>query len=98
MFEDGTTEATEIDVPAKGRANVSLTPATIAQYPELASFFPSDVVAAGRRFGVVVDSLPTASGTAQVVVEGSIYGSDGRVPTFLPYWPAGSNALATRLQ
>jgi hypothetical protein len=97
VFEDGTTAATEITVPASSRANFNLTPATIAGYPELAPLFPPAAVEAGRRFGVIVESLPTAGGTAQIVVERAMYSSDGRAPAFLPYWPAGTNAVGTRL-
>jgi hypothetical protein len=98
MFEDGTTAATDLTVAANARANFNFTPATIAGYPELTALFPPLALAAPKRFGVLVESLPTGSGTAQIVVERAMYGGDGRAPTFLPYWPAGTNALATKLQ
>jgi hypothetical protein len=100
VFEDGTTAATEIDVPAHGRANFNLTPGTIAaDYPEFTALFPPATVAAGVRFGVIVESLATGAGTAPIVVERAMYSSDGRPPTFGPYyWPAGTNAVGTRLQ
>jgi hypothetical protein len=98
LFEDGTTAATTLTVAANARANFNFTPGTIAGYPELTALFPPDVVAAGKRFGVVVESLPTGGGTAEIVVERAMYSGDGRAPAFLPYWPAGTNALGTKLQ
>jgi hypothetical protein len=98
LFEDGTMAHTTIAVPANSRANFNLTPTEIASYPELAPLFPPAVIAAGRRFGVIVESLPAAGGTAQIVVERAMYSSDGRAPTFVPYWPAGTNSVATRLR
>jgi hypothetical protein len=54
--------------------------------------FP-DVV--GKRFGVVVESVPTATaGAAQIVVEGARYHND----TAGVVWAAGADALATRLR
>ena len=49
------------------------------------------------RFGVIVESLATGGGTGQIVVERAMYSADGRVPAFTPYWPAGTNAVGTRL-
>ena len=40
-----------------------------------------------------IESLPSAAGTARLVVERAMYWSAGGV-----FWAAGSNALATRLQ
>jgi hypothetical protein len=54
--------------------------------------FPETV---GKRFGVVVESVATATQpAAQIVVEGAQYHNDmaGVV------WAAGANALATRLR
>jgi hypothetical protein len=98
VFEDGTTAATDLAVGANSRANFNFTPGTIAGYPELTALFPPAVVAAGKRFGVIVESVPQVWGTAQIVVERAMYTADGRAPSFLPYWPAGTNALGTRLQ
>ncbi len=47
--------------------------------------------AAGRKFGVIVESLGATP--AQIVVERAMYSSAGGA-----VWAAGSNALATRLQ
>jgi hypothetical protein len=98
MFDDGPPVATTLTVPANARANFNFTPGTIAGYPELAARFPPAAVAAGKKFGVVVESLPTGGGTAQLVVERAMYSADGQPPTFLPYWPAGTNAVGTRLR
>jgi hypothetical protein len=49
--------------------------------------------AVGKRFGVVVESVPTATdGAAQIVVEGARYHND----TAGVVWAAGADALATR--
>jgi hypothetical protein len=51
--------------------------------------------AVGKRFGVVVESVPTATdGAAQIVVEGARYHND----TAGVVWAAGADALATRLR
>jgi len=50
--------------------------------------FPSS---AGRRFGVLVESLGTTP--AQLVVERAMYSDAAGVK-----WAAGTNALATKLQ
>ena len=98
VFEDGTTASTQIPVAANARANFNFTPGTIAAYPGLENLFPASTVTSGVRFGVLVESLATGDGTAPLVVERAMYSSDGRPPTFLPYWPAGTNALGTKLR
>jgi hypothetical protein len=109
LFDDGTPAVSFYidDVPAGSRANINLTPGTIAGYAALAPYFDAGVVAAGRKFGVIVESenYTIQAGavlvplTAQpIVVERAMYSSDANAPTFLPYWPAGTNAVATRLQ
>ena len=97
LFEDGPPAATELTVAANARANFNFTPTTMAWYPELRDLFPPTVVAAGKRFAVVVESLPTGGSPAEIVVERAVYSSDGRAPAFAPYWPAGTNAVGTRL-
>lgn len=59
VFEDGTTEAQTYAVPATSRFNVPV-----------GTFLPNTV---DKRFGVVVESLPAAGGTAQIVVERASY-------------------------
>ena len=52
---------------------------------------------AGRRFGVIVESLPTPAGTARIVVERATYNDavlDGQTIT----WAAGANAFGTKLR
>jgi hypothetical protein len=92
-FENGTTAWTEIAVPANSRANFNFTPANVRGYPGLASSFSLVEIGAGKRFGVRIDSLPTPSGTAQIVVERAMYWNSGGV-----WWAAGTNAVATRLR
>jgi hypothetical protein len=51
----------------------------------------------GKRFGVVVESLPTTDGTAQIVVERASYNNaivDGQTVV----WAAGASAFGTRLR
>jgi hypothetical protein len=75
LFEDGATPLSQtIAVLATSRTNVPVT-----------RFFPA---AAGRRFGVLVESLGTTP--AQLVVEAAIYSDYGGVS-----WAAGANLLAT---
>jgi hypothetical protein len=82
LFEDGTAAVTRtFAVNATSRFNVDVG----AEFPEVA----------GRRFGVVVESVPTATaGAAQIVVEGARYHND----TAGVVWAAGADALATRLR
>ena len=76
-FEDGTTAQTTVNLLANSRTNVNI-----------GQSFPT---AAGRRFGIIVDSL---GGTpAQLVVERAMYSNAGGVT-----WSAGTAAVATRLQ
>ena len=91
VFEDGTTAATELTVPAHSRANFNLTPNDIGRYSELAPVFPPAIIAVGKRFGVIVESL--GPNDAQIVVERAMYwNTDGQV------WGAGTNAIATKLR
>jgi hypothetical protein len=73
-FEDGTSANTTYTLLPHSRTNVAVS----GQFP----------VAAGRRFGSVVESPGTTP--AQIVVERAMYTSPGGVP-----WAAGTNALAT---
>ena len=76
VFDDGTTDVREWAIDPTSRHNVAIS-----------SEFPT---AAGRRFGVIVESL--GASPVPIVVERAMYSSaDGVV------WAAGSSALATRL-
>ena len=77
FFEDGSTLAREFLIPATSRFNVAIRPE-----------FPA---AAGRRFGVVVETI--GGSPAPLIVEQAIYNDAGGV-----HWAAGSNALATVLR
>jgi hypothetical protein len=74
FFEDGTSAERTFVLPARSRTNVSVS----VEFP----------VAAGRRFGAVVESLGATP--TQIVVERAMYTSPGGVT-----WAAGTNALAT---
>jgi hypothetical protein len=77
MFEDGLPPVSRTyDLPPTSRTNVPIG----IDFQE----------AAGRRFGVLVESLGTRP--AQLVVEEAIYSDSGGVT-----WAAGANLLATRL-
>jgi YD repeat-containing protein len=79
LYEDGTTEALTYPLAANSRTTVSG-----------ASFSRS----AGRRFAVLIESVPVGGGApAQVVVERAMY-SDANGQ----WWAAGSNAVATKWQ
>jgi hypothetical protein len=83
VYENGTTDVQTYDVDPTSRFNVPM-----------AAFFPGT---AGKRFGVVVESLPAAGGTAQIVVERASYNNavlDGQ--TIL--WAGGGNAFGTKLR
>jgi hypothetical protein len=82
LFEDGTAAVTRtFAVNATSRFNVDVG----AAFPEVT----------GRPFGVVIESVPTAThGAAQIVVEGAQYHND----TAGVVWAAGADALATRLR
>jgi hypothetical protein len=82
LFDDGTATVTRtFAVTATSRFNVDVG----AEFPE----------AWGKRFGVVVESVPTTTdAAAQIVVEGARYHNDAAGVV----WAAGANALATRLR
>lgn len=79
LFENGTTSTRTYPVSANRRFNVWVKNDFAA------------AVGAGRKFGVLVESL--GSTPAQIVVERAQYSNAGGV-----VWAAGTNALATRLQ
>jgi hypothetical protein len=79
LFEDGTTVACGGGVvPATSRT----------------TYYMGDCAEArGRRFGVLVESVATDDGTAQIVVERAMYSNAlGR------WWSAGTDAVATRIR
>jgi hypothetical protein len=75
-FEDGTSADRTFTLLPRSRTSVNVS----AEFP----------VAAGRRFGAVIESLGPSP--AQIVVERAMYTSPGGV-----IWTAGTNALASRL-
>ena len=81
LFEDGTTASGTWPLIGKSRFDVPV-----------GTFFPE---AAGKRFGVIVESLPApgATAAAQIVVERSMYSDAGGVT-----WAAGTSALGRRIQ
>jgi hypothetical protein len=83
VFEDGSTVVRTYPVAAASRFNVPMGP-----------FVPETV---GKRFGVVVESLPTANGTAQIVVERASY-NDATIDGQRVAWAAGANAFGTKLR
>lgn len=79
LFEDGSSVEKAVALAANSRSNID----TRADFPD----------AAGRRFGVLVESLVTDSqGPAQLVVERAMYSDAQGV-----LWSAGTVALATKL-
>lgn len=83
VFDDGTTASQSYAVGASSRFNVPM-----------GAFFPSTN---GRRFGVVVESMATTSGTARIVVERASY-NDATIGGQTVRWAAGGNAFGTRLR
>ena len=72
---------------------VANTSAFAAQVQVTVVFFPSTT---DKRFGLVVESLPTGNGMAQIVVERASY-NDAVVAGQTIEWAAGSNAFGTKL-
>lgn len=91
LFEDGTTAQKLVSLDPNSRTTIPVTPDGIRADPDLGSHFTAAEVAAGKRFGVVVETLGDPS--AQVVVERAMYWSGGGL-----WWTAGTNAVATRLR
>ena len=77
LFDDETTATKYVPIAAYSRSNVAIG----AEFPE----------AAGRRFGVTVESI--GGPPPAIVVERAMYSNAGGTP-----WAAGTNALATRLR
>lgn len=83
LYEDGVSQVATYALPANSRTNVDVA--------EAGRFTPSP---AGRRFGVVVESVAATGqvAPAQIVVERAMYNNASGV-----VWAAGTNALATRV-
>ena len=87
------TESIEIPLGASSRRTVAV------------NWEPGFTKQRNRRYGVVVEALATNGGDVpQIVVERAMYSSDSGhtfqsdfAPT-MPYWSAGTNAVATRLR
>jgi hypothetical protein len=93
-YEDGTSDATLVDLPPSSRTTVGVGTLGFAK-------------TADARFGTTIEALPAPGGDGtipQIVVEQAMYSADtsrssqADFPAGRPYWPAGSNALATKLQ
>ena len=82
LFEDGATSTADVGLLPNSRTTV-----------HVGSHFPGAV---GKRFGALVES--TGAVPVPIVVERAMYSSDGGAATFSPYWPAGTNAVATKVQ
>jgi len=83
LYEDGVSQVATYELPANSRTNVDVA--------QPGRFTPSP---AGRRFGVVVESVAATGqvAPAQIVVERAMYSDANGV-----IWAAGTNALATRI-
>jgi hypothetical protein len=79
IFEDGSTAVRTYAIGANSRFNVAV-----------ANDFPTS---RNRRFGAVVESMPSGNARAQIVVERSIYSDSGGV-----VFAAGANAPGTKLR
>ena len=87
LAEDGNNPSREIDIPANSRTTV-WTGGTAA-----APGSPFGGLLADMRFGVLVESLTTADGTAQTVVERATYSDAGGI-----HWAAGNGVVATKIR
>ena len=87
LGEDGSNHSTERDVPANSRSTFWTGGTTVTDDT------PFGGLVTGKKFGAVVESLPTAGGTAAIVVERAMYSSaNGLV------WAAGTAVVATKLK
>ena len=58
------------------------------------TYFMGDcTVTWNRKFGALVESLPTANGTALIVVERAMYSTANGI-----WWAAGTDAVATKIR
>jgi uncharacterized delta-60 repeat protein len=86
LGEDGSTPWTERDVPANSRSTFWMGGTTVT------GDTPFGGLVAGKKFGALVESVATAAGTAQIVVERAMYSNANGV-----VWAAGTDVVATRL-
>jgi hypothetical protein len=82
LFDDETSASKVVHLAARSRTNIPV------GFAESAGGFGA--VAAGRRFGALVESLGPSP--VQIAVERAMYTSTGALT-----WSAGTNAVATRL-
>jgi len=85
--EDGTTPWTERDVPANSRTTFWMGGSAVT------ADSPFGGLLDGKKFGVIVESVATAGGTAQIVVERAMYSDANGV-----VWAAGTDVVATKLK
>jgi hypothetical protein len=78
LGEDGTTQSTERDVPANSRTTLWTGGTAVT------TDSPFGGLLTGKKFGVIVESLSAAGGTAQIVVERAMYSDANGV-----VWAAG---------
>jgi len=71
-------------LPPKSRVTLDVRTDLSGPLPQVTSGFIESVAPAGVE-------------PAQIVVEHAMYASDGGTPTFSPYWPAGSSAIAEKV-
>jgi hypothetical protein len=87
VFEDGPSVARDFDVVANSRTTV------FAGGTTQSSSSPFGGLTAGRRFGILVQSLEANGSVARIVVERAMYWDAGGRS-----WSAGTNALGTRVR
>jgi hypothetical protein len=92
-YEDATTDAVTVDLNPSSRHTVAVGALGFAK-------------AQNARFGAVIEALSAAPGAPvpHIVVERAMYSADtsragqASYPPGRPYWPAGTNAIGTRLR
>lgn len=87
LVEDGSTPWTERDVPANSRSTFWMGGTAVTDDS------PFGGLVAGKKFGALVESLSTPSGTAAIVVERAMYSNANGV-----VWAAGTDVVATKLK
>jgi 5-hydroxyisourate hydrolase-like protein (transthyretin family) len=87
LDEDGAPQLTERDVPALSRTTFWMGGTAVT------ADSPFGGLLAEKKFGVIVESLATVAGTAQIVVERATYSNANGVA-----WAAGTDVVATKLK
>jgi hypothetical protein len=87
LFDDDTTASTELDLAANSRTTV------FTGGNAVGPGVPFGGMANGKKFGALIESLPAAGGTAQIVVERAMYSDSGNT-----WWAAGTGTVGTRLR